>query len=88
MDHFLQHEGVVNWKVQKKAWKTVWVAVIRCIWKHRNEIVFQQRQLNVQQVIDSIKFTSWSWLRDLNSDFNYSFYEWYVLPSMCFEGLN
>ena len=54
---------------QNMVWKGVWVAIVRCIWEHRNSVVFKL----------------WLWMKHKVHTFNYSFVDWILNPMSCIK---
>src|ERR1044072_4905396 len=67
----------------RRAWRTIWLAVVHAIWTHRNDAAFHGTLITVDAVVDLIKFKSWLWLKHLLKDFVASFFEWENNPSGC-----
>ena len=68
---------------QNLVWKGVWAAVVRCLWEHRNSIVFNQRVVDVEEVFHNAQLKSWLWLKHKENNFNYSYAEWVMNPLTC-----
>ena len=67
----------------RRAWRTIWLAVVHAIWTHRNDAAFHGTLITVDAVVDLIKLKSWLWLKHLLKDFVASFFEWENNPSGC-----
>ncbi|KAH1241529.1 hypothetical protein GmHk_07G019100 [Glycine max] len=46
------------------------------IWKHRNNMVFNNQLFIPEKVMDETLFHTWSWLRCMEKDFNTHFNHW------------
>jgi len=74
--HFLQHSYVQVDGIRIKRWQSWWMAVVWSIWQMRNSIIFSNASFNVNKLLEDAIFLIWSWLRNLEKDFNIQFYEW------------
>lgn len=65
--------------------KLIWFACVWVIWKERNNRVFNQKTLDVQQLTDKVKLLSFQWLKACLTTFNFSYHDWWrrLLPCMC-----
>lgn len=81
LSHFEQHGHLVL-RSSESEWWTVWVATLWSIWVHRNNVLFNGEQPDVEKVFDSIRFKSWKWLYCKKKEFSYSSYDWiWILES-------
>jgi hypothetical protein len=66
----------------------IWLATTWCIWKLRNQIIFNRVVPNVSQLVDEIKYFSWYWFRGRSGCKTFlSFYDWCVAPLICFQSI-
>ena len=68
---------------QNLVWKGVWAAVVRCLWEHRNSIIFNQRVVDAEEVFHNAQLKSWLWLKHKENKFFYSYAEWVMNPLTC-----
>lgn len=57
------------------------------LWKCRNDIIFRNKTLDVDEVIDYIKFKAWTWLQARTKGFTYSLSEWINCPLSCISNI-
>ncbi|GLT38337.1 hypothetical protein SLA2020_125930 [Shorea laevis] len=62
-EHFNQHAGLIGSKNFKQAWELIWFAAVWSIWLQRNQVIFGNKQDNVEEVLELIKYRSFHWLR-------------------------
>ncbi|XP_058740907.1 uncharacterized protein LOC131613238 [Vicia villosa] len=67
----------------KATLNTIWIALIWCIWKMRNTIIFDNGIFSFDEVISNIMFFSWRWSCNRENHSRISFYDWYKLPLSC-----
>ncbi|XP_058725677.1 uncharacterized protein LOC131596970 [Vicia villosa] len=79
-------EKVKNHNIRIKL-KSIWLAIIWCIWLMRNAIIFENASFSFETVISNIMFFSWRWLGGSDPIFRTHFYDWYKLPLNCFNSL-
>ncbi|ESW24470.1 hypothetical protein PHAVU_004G133800 [Phaseolus vulgaris] len=63
--------------------KGVWAAIVRCIWEHRNNMIFRQRVPDSEEILQVAQLLSWLWLKHRESTFSYSFSDWLLNPIQC-----
>ena len=83
MEHLQQHLGWIKGKRKEKAWLVIWFATVWNIWTARNRKVFQDEVINVEKILDNIKFSSWKWLKGRKNGFHASLYDWSLEPMLC-----
>ena len=78
-EHFWQcgHGLQGNW------WQTGWSAIVWAIWQQRNAMLFEGSNFEVEQIWQRIMFAMWSWMKEYCKDFNYSFVQGQVNPTVC-----
>jgi hypothetical protein len=89
-NHF-QFKPLELWLKPKKCNRVrhlIWLTTTWCIWKIRNQFVFNGAAPNVSQLVDGIKYFSWSWFRGRFGRKTFiSFCEWCVAPLICFQSI-
>jgi len=65
---------------QNLLWKCVRAT---CIWDQRNEIVFKQEVVDVEEIFQMVQLKSWLWLKHRAHAFSYSFADWVMNPLIC-----
>ena len=74
--HFLQHIHGVTRGMRVQRWNWWWLALTWTTWKHRNDIIFANGTFNANKLMDDAVFLLWSWLRNLEKDFNTHYNHW------------
>ncbi|KAL5148468.1 putative ribonuclease H protein [Glycine soja] len=74
--HFLQHVHGQPGSQRYNRWKTWWIALTWSIWKHRNEVIFQNAQFNRNKLLEDAVFVHWTWLRAMEKDFSMHYNQW------------
>ncbi|XP_058771314.1 uncharacterized protein LOC131644746 [Vicia villosa] len=76
--HFLQ---VLKGRMKRKKLCLIWLTTVSVIWNSRNNLIFNNSLLVLDDVILSIKMVSWIWLSvGLSKSPFISFYSWYQAP--------
>ena len=44
---------------QNMVWKGIWAAIVRCIWEHRNSVVFKQGVVDAEEVFQKAQLKLW-----------------------------
>jgi len=70
---------------QNMVWKGIWTAIVRCIWEHRNSVVFKQRVVDAEEVFQKAQLKSWLWMKHKVQRFDYSFVDWILNPMPCIK---
>ena len=74
--HFIQHiHGMVE-GVRSSKWKRWWLALTWSIWQQRNNIIFSNGSFDANRILDNAVFLLWTWLTNLEKDFNMHFNYW------------
>jgi hypothetical protein len=60
--------------------KLLWLACVWVIWKERNNRVFNQKDLDIHQIIDNVKRVSFQWIKASLTTFAYSYTDMVVTP--------
>ncbi|XP_058758447.1 uncharacterized protein LOC131631698 [Vicia villosa] len=80
------HEGIsaLSGKIQCKRAAAIWMMIWWCIWKARNNIIFNNAVFDCDELFVSILWYSWWWLAiEAKDRIRSNFYEWYKNPSLC-----
>jgi hypothetical protein len=56
----------------------VWHVVIWIFWRVRNDKIFSDKAINLEDVLEGIKCMSWKWLLAKKSNSHCLYYEWIV----------
>jgi hypothetical protein len=87
-NHFQVFGALVKSKNGSRVRHLIWLATTWCIWKLRNQIVFNGAAPDVTQLVEEIKRFSWSWFRGRSGRKTFlSYYEWCVEPLICFQSI-
>ncbi|KAG5106921.1 hypothetical protein JHK82_043891 [Glycine max] len=86
--YLTQHEKHYWSDYEKWTPKSIWVAMIWSIWKHRNGVVFNIKSSDLLSLVDHIKLFSWSWLKGKEQNFLCSFHDWESNPLLCISSLS
>lgn len=79
--HFMQFMGIPDCSLtNRKEWITMWFSVIWSIWLARNQMRFESKTVSTDQIIEDVKFRSWSWLSSKVKRFSYPFSVWWLKP--------
>ena len=49
----------------------------------RNNIVFNGGHFDKQKIVQEIMFQSWTWIKEFDKSFSYSFVQWSMNPGLC-----
>jgi hypothetical protein len=63
LQSFNHFKGLFTSSKKQRAGMAIWVATLSSIWLHRNEILFQENNVQHDQVLDAIRVRWWQWLR-------------------------
>jgi len=63
--------------------KVIWHVCVWTVWKEKNNKIFKDKVEDLAQLLDKVKFVSFSWLKAnrLTSTFNYN--DWWRHPLIC-----
>ena len=81
--HFVNFHLVHMSENKNQVWKGVWAAIVRCIWEHRNNVIFRQGVLDYEEIFQATQLLSWLWLKHREGSFLYSFSDWNLNPNKC-----
>lgn len=79
----MNHNGMVRGKKLKRVWSVAWITTIWSMWLHRNNIIFNQEQVNLLSTFDLIKVRSWHWVK-IKVGGEFTFADW---CTTLFEGM-
>ena len=82
-DHFVSFHIAQASSKQNLVLKGVWAAIVRCIWDQRNAILFRQRVVDAEEILQMTQLKSWLWMKHRESFLNYSFADWTLNPTIC-----
>jgi hypothetical protein len=72
-------------KISCKALILVWNTIMWVMWKNRNDCVFNDKQANIEDMVDEIKLLSWKWFLSGMAKGPCLLYEWKWSPLDCFH---
>jgi hypothetical protein len=72
-------------KKGRKGMMVIWHAVMWCIWRMRNDVIFNNGTVDVNQLVDDIKRISWQWFIGRLAAGPCLLYEWCWSPENCFS---
>jgi hypothetical protein len=82
--HLDQFEGLIgSGRVFRSRLKVIWAAGIWSIWKARNNKLFNNKEVTIDQVAEAAKRMAWNWLRFKTSSMDYNISQWYLNPRAC-----
>jgi hypothetical protein len=70
-------------KQKKKGAIMIWCAVIWSVWRHRNRIIFDNRTVDRDSLVDDVQIASWRWWLGRTKASPCLFYEWLAEPGFC-----
>lgn len=82
--HFMQFRGLIegNMELANKQ-HIVWYAILWNIWISRNELIFHNKQMSTDQIIEKAQVTVWFWLKGNVEGFVYPLQNWMANPVTC-----
>lgn len=66
-------------------WWIVWASVMWGIWLHRNEIVFNNKNCDIQALLNAFRLRAWNWAKAHVKSFNPSLYARNLQPKEMLE---
>lgn len=63
--------------------RLIWQATIWVLWKVRNERLFKDNIMEVDEIVENIKVLSWRWMLSRMTTPSCLFYEWCWNPQLC-----
>lgn len=70
---FWQFHGLATSLVDDDILRIIWCSILFCIWKARNRVMFENVNPKLENILDDIEFTSWTWLKSKVPSFSASF---------------
>jgi hypothetical protein len=84
LSHLNQFEGLFDkGRVIAGRLCVIWFAGIWSIWRARNDKVFKNKEIILENIHDSVKLCLWNWLRFKTNNMEYNFNQWHVNPRAC-----
>jgi hypothetical protein len=71
-------------KKGKMCLSLIWNSYVWLIWKFRNDCIFSNKDLVIEELIDHVKFQSWKWFVGRVAKNPCLLYEWQWCPTECF----
>jgi hypothetical protein len=87
-NHFNSFGNTVKSKNSSRVSHLIWLATTWCLWKHRNDVIFNGVVPNVPSLLDNIKAHSWNWFSGRSGRQSLlSFSDWCEHPIACFQSI-
>lgn len=86
LGHFCQHSLLFDDRVAQARWKFVWCGISWVLWNNKNCMVFRGKSFNKQNIPHEILFHTWTWIKNFDALFSYSFVRWCVDPGASIRG--
>ena len=83
INHFEQFSCRCFNKEGNRLWKSLWVSIVWCIWKHRNRVIFNQAKIDAEEIFTMAQVQSWVWLKHKEKRVLFSFSDWILSPVTC-----
>lgn len=74
--HYWQHVLLHDSVKKNSRWRYVWCATVWLVWRCRNQSIFHEKKLNIEEAIHQILFQSWTWLKGYEKGFNVPSVQW------------
>ncbi|KAK2381610.1 hypothetical protein QL285_069201 [Trifolium repens] len=72
-------------KKEKLCLSLIWNSYVWSVWKFRNEFIFNNKEVVIEEVIEHVKFQSWKWFVGRVAKNPCLLYEWQWCPTECFS---
>lgn len=59
------------------------VVVAWVLWSTRNNMAFENREIHIKEIIETVEITSWNWLRARKKGLAYPVSSWIANHSSC-----
>jgi len=63
--------------------KVIWHACVGIVWKERNNMIFKNKAEDLVQLLDNVKFVSFSWLKANRLASTFSYNDWWRYHLIC-----
>jgi len=85
--HFLQFN--LNWATQEinRFWRCVWIAVVREIWKQRNQVIFKEGRADISEIFTLAQLKAWTWLTNKENLAEFTYAHWCINPTECLKSI-
>ncbi|KAF1888874.1 hypothetical protein Lal_00036916 [Lupinus albus] len=81
--HYSNHLGLVSASKCWKAWSSIWLAMVWAIWRHRNDITFNNARRDINIILDNVRVTAWLWFKSITGKETTTYSEWIDKPMDC-----
>ncbi|XP_058756321.1 uncharacterized protein LOC131629556 [Vicia villosa] len=86
--HFSSFFQELRGKMEKKQIGIIWLATIWSLWNSRNNFIFNNSDIVLDEVVVGIKMVSWIWLSaGVTNRVFISFYFWFQAPLVALKNL-
>jgi len=83
-DHYVQFGQLSGIPRQTHPFlKLTRLSCVWTIWKERNNHIFNNKTLELHQLLDKVKLLSFTWLKAKMTNFAYTYHEWWRHPLFC-----
>ena len=73
-NHFEEFPCLFFNKEANSLWKRLWVLVLWFIWKHRNNVIFNQTKMDAKEILTMAQIQYWAWMKHKVRKVNFSFF--------------
>ena len=81
--HFVGFSLTTCSQKQNMVWRGMWTTIVRSLWDHINNVVFNGGVVDEEEVFHEAQLKSWLWLKHKGNNFSYSFSDWLLNPWTC-----
>jgi hypothetical protein len=82
---FASFLGFTSSEKRKKGLSMIWHAVVWVIWKVRNDLIFNNKSITEEEVVDLVKVSAWRWFLGRLTKHPCLLYEWNHEPLCCLD---